>query len=75
MTKLSETAVAFAKARGISASTLERLGAASGMESMPPDGQRCEVIAFPFRRGEQVVNVKMRAIGHMGEMQPALAHR
>ncbi len=63
-TKLSETAVAFASARGISASTLERLGAGSGTTSMPPDGRKCEVIAFPYRRGEQVVNVKMRAIGH-----------
>ena len=68
-TKLSETAVAFARARGISASTLERLGAASGMESMPPDGQKCEVIAFPYLRGGKPVNAKLRALGHKAYKQ------
>ena len=60
--KLSENAITWAKERGLSASTLERLGVGSGMVSMPPDGVKCEVIAFPYRRGADVVNAKYRTL-------------
>ncbi|MGE0252960.1 MAG: DnaB-like helicase C-terminal domain-containing protein [Alphaproteobacteria bacterium] len=59
---LSESAAKWAKDRGIGASTLERLGAVSGTVPMPPDHKHCEVIAFPYRRGAEVVNVKYRAL-------------
>lgn len=61
--KLSAAATAWAADRGISVSTLERLGVASGTVKMPPDGEKCEVIAFPYCRGADLVNAKYRAIG------------
>jgi len=62
-TKLSENAIAWAKARHLSASTLELLGIGSGTVSMPPDGHKCEVIAFPYWRDGKAVNAKYRALG------------
>jgi len=61
-TKLSANALAWAKDRGLSASTLERLGVVSGTASMPPDGHKCEVIAFPYKSGAEVVNAKYRTL-------------
>ncbi len=63
MGTLNDGAVAWAAKRSISRSTLEVLGAESGTASMPPDGHRCDVIMFPYRRGGEVVNWKARAIG------------
>lgn len=62
MATLSTTAIEWAGKRGISRSTLERAGVGSGITGMPGAGE-CEVIAFPYRRGREVVNVKYRALG------------
>ncbi len=62
MANLSSAAAQWAADRGISRSTLERAGVGSGTTGMPEAGQ-CEVIAFPYRRGAEVVNVKYRALG------------
>ncbi len=61
MAILSDTAVKWAADRGISRSTLERVGATSGTTGMPGAGE-CEVIAFPYRRAGAIVNVKYRAL-------------
>ena len=66
---LGETAIKWAGERGISQATLERLGVASGMASMPGEPGRCEAIAFPYRRGDQVVNVKYRSLNGKGFKQ------
>lgn len=62
MADLRETAVAWAGNRGISRETLERFGVGSGTASMPPDGAKCEVIVFPYRRGAETVNFKARSL-------------
>lgn len=59
---LSATAIDWAADRGITKRTLETLGVGSGMAWMPGLDERCEVIAFPYRRGEKIVNRKIRAI-------------
>ena len=61
MATLSDTAVKWAAGRGISRSTLEHVGATSGTTGMPGAGE-CEVIAFPYRRNGEIVNVKYRAL-------------
>ncbi len=61
MATLSDNAVRWAEARGISRSTLERAGVASGTTGMPGVGE-CEVIAFPYWRNGKAVNVKYRAL-------------
>ena len=61
MAQLSANAAQWAAERGISRPTLERAGVASGMAGMPGAG-KCEVIAFPYKRNEQIVNVKYRAL-------------
>ncbi len=61
MATLSDNAVRWAGARGISRSTLERAGVASGTTGMPGLGQ-AEVIAFPYWRNGTAVNVKYRAL-------------
>jgi len=61
MATLSTAAVQWAAERGISRSTLERAGVGSGITGMVGGGE-CEVIAFPYRRGREVVNVKYRAL-------------
>jgi len=61
MANLSTAAVQWAAERGISESTLERAGVASGTTGMPEVGE-CQVIAFPYRRNGTVVNVKYRAL-------------
>jgi twinkle protein len=60
MTGLSTAAIEWGQKRGLSASTLETLGVVSGTTAI---GERqCEVIAFPYKRGRDVVNVKYRTI-------------
>jgi twinkle protein len=61
MATLSDTAVQWAADRGISRSTLERVGATSGITGMPGAGE-CEVIAFPYRRAGKLLNTKYRAL-------------
>jgi twinkle protein len=61
MATLSDNAVRWAAERGISRSTLERAGVASGTTGMPGLGQ-AEVIAFPYWRSGKAVNVKYRAL-------------
>ncbi len=61
MPSLSEAAVKWAAEHGISRPTLERAGVGSGTAGMPGVG-KCEVIAFPYRRNGEVVNVKYRAL-------------
>ncbi len=61
MATLSDKAVRWAEARGISRSTLERVGVGSGTTGMPGLGQ-AEVIAFPYWRAGKAVNVKYRSL-------------
>ena len=61
MAQLSANAAQWAAERGISRPTLERAGVASGMAGMPGAG-KCEVIAFPYKRNGQIINVKYRAL-------------
>ncbi len=61
MATLSDNAVRWAGARGISRSTLEHAGVGSGTTGMPGLGQ-AEVIAFPYWRNGKAVNVKYRAL-------------
>ncbi len=61
MPNLGEAAVKWAGDRGITRPTLERAGVGSGTAGMPGAG-KCEVIAFPYRRNGEVVNVKYRAL-------------
>lgn len=58
---LTAKTISWAKARGISASTLAALGVDSGTTAMG-DLPSCEVIAFPYRRGAKVVNCKYRSL-------------
>lgn len=58
---LSANVVAWAKERAISETTLARLGVSSGITGMPGLGN-CEVIAFPYRRGGQLINTKYRSL-------------
>ena len=58
---LSQNVLQWAAERSISRSTLERLGVGSGTTAIAGNSQ-CEVIAFPYRRGKDIVNVKYRAI-------------
>lgn len=62
MVSISAAAERWAAGRGISRSTLDRLGVGSGTTSMPKAGASAEVIAFPYRKAGKVVNVKYRAI-------------
>ena len=61
MVELSSATLKWAADRGISRSTLERSGVGSGTAGMPGAG-KCEVIAFPYRRNGEIVNVKYRAL-------------
>ena len=79
MANLSDTTVQWAADRGISRSTLERAGVGSGTAGMPGAG-KCEVIAFPYRRNGEIVNVKYRALAEKafkqregGELPPGSA--
>lgn len=57
---LSRNAIAWALARGISVSTLAALGVVSGTTWVGDREQ--EVIAFPYKRGKQVINCKYRSL-------------
>ena len=61
MPTLSNAALKWAADRGISRLTLERAGVGSGTAKMPGAGE-CEVIAFPYRRDGEIINVKYRAL-------------
>ena len=61
MADLSQAAESWAQNRGISRSTLDRLGVGSGTVNIPDLGQ-CEAIMFPYRRGQELVNWKARTL-------------
>ncbi len=61
MGQISQAVEKWAADRGISRSTLDRLGVGSGTTRMPKS-QSSEVIAFPYRKAGKVVNVKYRSI-------------
>lgn len=58
---MDETTIAWAAKRGISRQTLGRMKVESGSTDFPGLG-RIPCIAFPYYKGERVVNVKYRAL-------------
>lgn len=61
MGQISQAAARWAEKRGLSVPTLEQLGVGSGTTRMPKSAS-ADVIAFPYRKGGRVVNVKYRAL-------------